>query len=441
MRAPVPGTPYRKPRPELRRSLLVGVSYMIPFVAVGGLLEALGLLFGGPRIAETAAVVARGSLLDLPSSGLAHYLGAVFFTLGSLAFGLIVPVLAGYIGYALADRPGLMPGFTAGLAANLAGAGFLGGVIGGLLAGIVTQRLLRQSGPAWAAGVLSIVFVPLLATLVAGGVMLTLLGHPLALVTTALGTWLTGLGGTSAILLGAVLGAMITADLGGPINKAAYTFAASGLTAVGSGAVTSGTGSGSALSVMAAVMVAGMTAPLALWLATLARPQAFTPEERVHGPAAGALGAFFITEGAIPFAAADPLRVIPALMLGGASAGALTMAAHVTLEAPHGGLVALFAVGHVAMFLIALVLGTLISATAVLLAKRVGPIPAARSSGLVSRLDPGPGSSRETNPVISPAVREGIHKVAVSQGLRPRACSCEPEAQATAEAIRSRPNK
>jgi PTS system fructose-specific IIC component len=205
--------------------------------------------------------------------------------------------------------------------------------------------------------------VPVTATLLSGGAMRAVIGPPVAAASDALTGWLTGLGASAAVLLGAVLGAMMVADLGGPLNKAAYTFAITGVT--GGGAV-----SARAASVMAAVMVAGMTAPLACWLATLLRPARFTPEEREQGKAAGVLGAVFISEGAIPFAAAHPLRVIPSLMLGGAAAGAATMVFGVTLGVPHGGLLALFAVGNVVGFIAALVIGVETGAAGLALSRR-----------------------------------------------------------------------
>lgn len=347
---------------DLRRSVLIGVSYMIPFVVVGGLLQAAGLLLGGPALARDPAAVLSGALLDA-STGWADRPAAVLYTLGVLSFHLLAPVLAGYIAYAIADRPGIMPGLTTGLAAGAIGAGFLGALIGGVLAGIAAERLARVPVPEPLRGLASFVLVPVTATLISGGAMLAVIGPPVAAAAAALTVWLTGLGGSAAVLLGAVLGAMMVADLGGPLNKAAYTFAITGVT--GAGVATA-----HAASVMAAVMVAGMTAPLACWLATRLRPATFTPEEREQGKAAGVLGAVFISEGAIPFAAANPLRVIPSLMLGGAVAGAATMAFGVTLTAPHGGLLALFAIGHVLGFIAALILGIEIGAAGLALARR-----------------------------------------------------------------------
>ena len=351
---------------KLRQWLLTGVSYMIPFVAAGGLLIALGFLLGGYQITEPAeTIVAENSLLNLPPGGLAQYLGAVLFTLGSLAFGFLVPALAGYIAFAIADRPGIAPGFTVGVVATTVGAGFLGGLIGGLLAGGAALWISKLGVPRWARGLMPVVVIPLGATLVAGGLMVLVLGRPLAAATAGLESWLSGLTGGSALLLGALLGAMMAFDMGGPVNKAAYAFAAAGLAGVAAGNDTP-------LKIMAAVMAAGMVPPLALALATVLRPAAFSGAERENGKAAWLLGASFITEGAIPFAAADPLRVIPPIMLGAATTGAIVLSSGVTLRAPHGGIFVFFAIGNLAIFLLAIAVGTFVGAAAVVAAKQIG---------------------------------------------------------------------
>ncbi|SIR86357.1 PTS fructose transporter subunit IIABC [Williamsia sterculiae] len=358
---------------RLRQVLLTGVSYMIPFVAAGGLLIALGFLLGGYKIALAPPGSADGteaigktialsnSLWNLPSGGLAQYLGAICFTLGGLAFSFLVPALAGYIAYAIADRPGLAPGFTAGAVAVFVGAGFIGGLVGGLLGGFVALWVGRIPLPAWARGLMPVVIIPLLATLATGGIMFLFLGRPLAWVNTSLTDWLNGLSGTSAIILGIILGLMMCFDLGGPVNKAAYAFAVQGLSS----------GDPAQLRIMAAVMAAGMVPPLALALATALRPRLFTEPERENGKAAWLLGASFISEGAIPFAAVDPLRVIPSMMAGGAVTGALVMAFDVTLRAPHGGIFVFFAMGNVFGFLLSLLVGMVISATLVLALKQM----------------------------------------------------------------------
>jgi PTS system fructose-specific IIC component len=369
---------------EIRRWLLTGVSYMIPFVAAGGLLIALGFLLGGYKIAlsnpdtgQSWALtwVLNNSLFDLPTStvadlhgGLAGYLGAVLFMLGSLAFSFLVPALAGYIAYAIADRPGIAPGFTVGLVASTVGAGFLGGLIGGVIAGFAALWLSRIKVPAFLRGLMPVVVIPLGATLVAGGLMIIVLGRPLAAAITGLTDWLNGLSGSSAVLLGILLGAMMAFDMGGPVNKAAYAFATAGLASYISNPSTN-TGP---LVIMATVMAAGMVPPIALSLASFTRPKLFTPAEREQGKAAWLLGLAFITEGAIPFAAADPLRVIPPIMIGSATTGAIVAAAGVQAQAPHGGIFVFFAINGFLVWLLAIVIGAVVGAAAVIVAKSVG---------------------------------------------------------------------
>ena len=346
---------------RVRQVLLTGVSYMIPFVAAGGLLIALGFLLAGYQVTDVADdIVINNTLTNLPDGGLSQYLGAVLFKLGALAFGFLVPALAGYIAYAIADRPGIAPGFTAGAIAVFVGAGFLGGLVGGLLAGLAALYISRIRVPKWARGLMPVVVIPLGATLVAGGLMFLVLGRPLAALTTGLTTWLNGLSGSSAILLGVILGLMMAFDLGGPVNKAAYAFATAGLSV----------DNPASLRIMAAVMAAGMVPPLGLALATAIRSRLFSAGERENGKAAWLLGAAFISEGAIPFAAADPLRVIPASMLGAATTGALVMASGATLSAPHGGVFVSFAIDGVLGFFLALVAGTVVSGLAVVALKQ-----------------------------------------------------------------------
>ncbi|MGV0994117.1 MAG: PTS fructose transporter subunit IIABC [Mycobacterium sp.] len=354
---------------RLRQILLTGVSYMIPFVAAGGLLIALGFLLAGYEIAKTpdgatkslANIIATtNTLTNLPSGGILQYLGAVLFSLGALAFGFLVPALAGYIAFAIADRPGLAPGFTAGAVAGMVGAGFIGGIVGGLIAGFAALWISRIEVPQWARGLMPVVIIPLFASLVVGLLMFLLLGRPLAAITSGLGHWLNGLTGGSVILLGIILGLMMCFDLGGPVNKAAYAFATAGLNIADP----------ASLRIMAAVMAAGMVPPLAMALATTLRPGLFSEPERENGRAAWLLGASFISEGAIPFAAADPFRVIPSMMAGGAVTGALIMALDVTLKAPHGGIFVFFAIGKLIWFLVALAAGTVVGALAVIAAKQ-----------------------------------------------------------------------
>ncbi|MCB0942227.1 MAG: PTS sugar transporter subunit IIA [Mycobacterium sp.] len=352
-----------------RQILLTGVSYMIPFVAAGGLLIALGFLFAGYDIANTPEgrsdslahlIATTNSLTNLPAGGFTQYLGAVLFTLGGLAFGFLVPALAGYISFAIADRPGIAPGFTAGAVAVFVGGGFIGGIVGGLIAGFAALWISGWKVPQWFRGLMPVVIIPLLASLIVGLLMFFLLGRPLAAVTSGLTNWLNSLTGASVILLGVILGLMMCFDLGGPVNKAAYAFATAGLSVTDV----------ASLRIMAAVMAAGMVPPLAMALATTIRPGLFSEPERENGRAAWLLGASFISEGAIPFAAADPLRVIPSMMAGGAVTGALIMAFDVTLKAPHGGIFVFFAIGNLLWFLVGLAAGTVVAAVAVIAAKQ-----------------------------------------------------------------------
>lgn len=349
---------------KLKRALLTGVSYMIPFVAGGGLLIALGFLFGGYEITKVADdVVINNSLFNLPEGGILIYLGAVFFKIGALSMGFLVPALAGYISFAIADRPGIAPGFVAGAVAGFMGAGFLGGIVGGLLAGVVAVSIARIDVPRWLRSLMPVVIIPLIASIVASGLMFVVLGGPIALLTVGLGDWLNGMTGASAVILGVVLGLMMAFDLGGPVNKVAYAFAVAGL-----GAAT--LANQAPWQIMAAVMAAGMVPPLAMALATVVDKKLFSLAERENGKAAWLLGASFISEGAIPFAAADVFRVIPASMLGAAVTGGLSMAWNITSKAPHGGVFVFFAIDNFWLFLLAIGIGTLVSAFAVVGLKR-----------------------------------------------------------------------
>ncbi|MGZ8803223.1 MAG: PTS fructose transporter subunit IIABC, partial [Mycobacterium sp.] len=250
-----------------RQILLTGVSYMIPFVAAGGLLIALGFLFAGYEIADTGNDIAlNNSLTNLPPGGFPEYLGAILFTLGGLAFSFLVPALAGYISFAIADRPGIAPGFTAGALAVFIGGGFIGGIVGGVIAGFVALWISNLKVPQWFRGLMPVVITPLFASLVVGLIMFLLIGRPLAWVNTSLTEWLSGMSGTSAILLGVILGLMMCFDLGGPVNKAAYAFATAGLAAATT----------ASFEIMATVMAAGMVPPLAMALATTIRPALFS---------------------------------------------------------------------------------------------------------------------------------------------------------------------
>jgi len=329
------------------KHLMTGVSHMLPFVTAGGLLIALGFALGGIYVFD-----------DAHRGGLAWTL----FTIGAKSgFALMVPVLAGFIAHSIADRPGLAPGMIGGMIAASIGAGFLGGIAAGFLAGYSVQWLNRhiQLGRNLD-GLKPVLILPLLGTVIVGLLMFYVVGRPVALVLAGITAWLKGLQGSSAGMLGLLLGAMMAFDMGGPVNKAAYAFA-TGL--IGS----------EVYAPMAAVMAAGMTAPLAVALATVLFRNRFSADEREAGKATAVLGIAFITEGAIPFAARDPFRVIPSLMLGSAAAGALSMVFGCQLRVPHGGLFVLpipNAVQHLAAYLGAIAAGTVISAMALGALKR-----------------------------------------------------------------------
>jgi PTS system fructose-specific IIC component len=315
------------------KHLLTGVSYMLPIIVAGGLIIALSFVFG----------------LDPEPGSIGAALGQIG---GDAAFALIVPVLSGYIAFSIADRPGLAPGLIGGmLAANL-GTGFIGGIISGFLAGYIALWVRDHINlPQTLEGIKPVLVIPLLSTLAVGLLMVFVFGVPVRALTDGLTAFLENMGQGNAALLGLILGGMMAVDMGGPINKAAYTFAV-GLLA------------SNVDQPMAAVMAAGMTPPLGLALATLIAKRRFVPEEREAGKVASVLGICFITEGAIPFAAKDPLRVIPACIVGSAIAGGLSMLFGCTLRAPHGGIFVLAipnAVGNAGLYIVAIAVGTLVT--------------------------------------------------------------------------------
>jgi PTS system fructose-specific IIC component len=332
-------------RGAVRQWLMTGVSYMLPFVTAGGILIALAFLVG-----DTVTVVEEDVYENFS-------LGALLFKIGGTAFSMIGPILAGFIAYAMADRPGIAPGIVSGLIANEIGAGFLGAIIGGLLAGAIVIGLKRVPFPTSLRSLLPVLFYPLIATFIVGTLMILVVGEPIAAATETLTTWLEGMGTTNAIVLGIILGLMMAFDMGGPVNKVAYFFGV-GLLAE------------NVLAPMAAVMAAGMTPPLGLALATAVRKRVFNVQEQEAGKAAWVMGASFITEGAIPFAAADPIRVIPALMVGSAVTGGLSMAFDATLRAPHGGIFVFGLVGNWPLYILAIAIGTVVTAAAVLALKQ-----------------------------------------------------------------------
>lgn len=363
---------------RIQQAVMTGVSYMVPFVAAGGLLIALGFLFGGYDVANGATeIISKYSLTNLPGhivdleagptefkhAGLGLYLGAVLFATGNASMGFIVAALSGYIAYALANRPGIVPGFVGGAISVLVGAGFIGGLATGIIAGLVAMWIGSWKVPRWIGSLMPVVIIPLLGSLTVGLVMFLALGRPLSALMDGMQNGLASMSGSSAILLGVILGLMMCADLGGPINKAAYLFATAGLSA----------GTDASMQIMAAVMAAGMVPPIALSLATFIRRSLFTPAEQENGKSSWLLGLSFVSEGAIPFAAADPLRVIPSMMLGGAATGAVSMALDVACRAPHGGIFVLFAIQPAWGFVVAIVVGTLVATAAVLAAKQFWP--------------------------------------------------------------------
>ncbi|MFD5871899.1 fructose-specific PTS transporter subunit EIIC [Streptomyces sp. NPDC060322] len=345
---------------RLRTYLMSGVSYMVPFVAAGGLLIALSFAIGGYEIASAKSVA------DHFVWGEAASWAALLNQIGTAAFGFLVPVLAGYIAYGMADRPALVPGFVGGAVALTVDAGFLGGLVAGLLAGAAVMAIQRVKVRPTLRGIMPVLVIPLLASIAVGFLMFIVVGKPIASLQNALTDWLNGLSGSNAVVLGVVLGLMMCFDMGGPLNKVAYAFAVGGLADPTPGS----------LKVMAAVMAAGMVPPLAMALATTVRRGLFTRTERENGRAAWVLGASFITEGAIPFAAADPLRVIPSVMAGGAVTGALSMAFGCTLRAPHGGVFVVPLIGEPFLYLLAVAVGTAVSTALVVVLKGMRRTPA-----------------------------------------------------------------
>ncbi|SMQ16913.1 PTS system D-fructose-specific IIA component (F1P-forming), Frc family /PTS system D-fructose-specific IIB component (F1P-forming), Frc family /PTS system D-fructose-specific IIC component (F1P-forming), Frc family [Streptomyces sp. Ag82_O1-12] len=359
---------------KLRKWLMSGVSYMVPFVAAGGLLIALGFAIGGYKINKAPSVMDHFMWMQADSWA------ALFFQIGGVAFGFLVPVLAGYIAYGMADRPGIVPGFVGGMIAFNINAGFLGGLAAGLIAGGVVMAIQKVNVPAALRGIMPVVVIPLISSAIVGFLMFVVIGKPIAEAQKGMTDWLNGLSGSNAILLGTLLGLMMCFDLGGPVNKVAYTFATAGI------AVASP--SDSAMKIMAAVMAAGMVPPLAMALATTVRGKLFTQTERENGKAAWVLGASFISEGAIPFAAADPLRVIPASMAGGAVTGALSMAFGATLRAPHGGIFVVPLIGNPFLYLVAIAAGVCVTTALVVVLKGMrkpapGAAPASGEGGAV----------------------------------------------------------
>lgn len=325
-----------------------GVNYMLPFVIAGGIIIALSFAFG-----ITAS--------DPKSDDYNALAGALSTIGGGTAFAMMVPALGAGIASSIAGKAGFAPGIVAGLLAANGGSGFLGGMIGGLLAGYLTDILANKINvKQQLAAIYQLIVVPLVSILIIGLAMVFLIDKPIAWVLDALTDWLNGLGNTSGLMFGLLIGIMMAADMGGPINKSISTFSI-GLMSAGVNAP------------IAACMAAGMTPPLGLALATILFKNKFTKEERTSGQSCWILGASYITEGAIPFAVADPIRVIPSLMLGSATAAGISMAAGVTSMAPHGGIWVMLipnVMNNLPMYLLAIVAGTLVTAVAVGLLKK-----------------------------------------------------------------------
>lgn len=326
--------------------LMNGVSHMLPFVVGGGILIALAFLIDGLCVDMNALAKA-----DRANFGTITPVAAQLKTIGGLAFGLMLPVLAGYIGEAIGDRPALAVGFVGGVIAANGKSGFLGALVAGFVSGylILLLRKLCDKLPDALEKIAPVLIYPVAGILGIGLLMNFAIEPVMGAINTALNNGLTGMGGSSKLVLGLILGGMMAIDMGGPFNKAAYVF--------GTAAIAAGN-----YDIMAAVMIGGMTPPCAIALATLLFKDKFTKSEREAGPTNFIMGLAFITEGAIPYAAADPLHVLPACIVGSAAAGALSMAFGCTLMAPHGGIFVFPVVGNAIMYLVALVAGTVISA-------------------------------------------------------------------------------
>lgn len=336
--------PSAQEKKGIYKHLMTGVSHMLPMVVAGGLIIALSFVFGIDAFKEKNTLAA--ALMDIG---------------GGSAFALMIPVLAGYIAFSIADRPGLTPGLVGGMLASTTGAGFLGGIVAGFIAGYAAKLLAEKvSLPQSMEALKPILIIPFVATLLTGLAMIYVVGGPVAGIMEALTNFLNNMGSESAILLGLLLGAMMCFDLGGPVNKAAYAFGV-GLLASQSYAP------------MAAIMAAGMVPALGMGLATFIAKNKFEASEREAGKASFVLGMCFISEGAIPFAAKDPMRVIPSCMVGGALTGALAMLFGAKLMAPHGGLFVLFipnAITPVFLYLVAIVAGTAVTGISYALLKQ-----------------------------------------------------------------------
>jgi len=327
---------------KIKTYLLSGVSFAIPFIACGGILIATAIAFA--PMTSTGPDFSHAPTLKL------------VLDIGSASFALMLPVLAGYIAYAMASRPGLVPGFIGGYLAGQVNAGFFGALIAGLLAGYIVNLIKKVEVPTMIRPIMPILIIPIISSLIVGGLMLKVIGLPIADLMKLLGVWLQTMGHGNAILLAVILGSMIAFDMGGPVNKAAFFF--------GAAMIKEGN-----FAVMGAVAAAICTPPLGMGLATLLKKSLWTEEQRESGKASLAMGLIGITEGAIPFAAADPIRVIPCIMVGSAVASAIARLGGVGDHAPHGGPIVLPVVDHRLMYVIAICAGTIVTALAINLLK------------------------------------------------------------------------
>lgn len=334
---------------DSKKHMMSGVSYMIPFVVAGGVLLALSVLFSGE-----ASVPSDGVLADIANIGI-HGLG------------YMVPILSGYIAFSMTDRPGIAPGVIGGAIANEIGAGFLGGIVSGLLAGVVVSLLKKIKLPQSLRSLGPIFIFPLIGTFIVGGLMYWVVGTPISALMEALTNWLNGMGTGNTVLLGLIIGAMIASDLGGPINKVAFGFG-SGL--VGTIDPATGVPNETALMIMAGIGVAICVPPIAMGLATILAPKKFNKEERDSGKAAIIMGLVGISEGAIPFAASDPARVIPANIAGGAVGAALAMLLGAGNPAPWGGWIVAPVANNPFMYILATLSGVAVTTLVVIVLKK-----------------------------------------------------------------------
>lgn len=330
---------------QIYKNLMNGVSHMLPFVVGGGILIAISFLIDGFSVdLNSLPLEERGNF------GTITPLAAMFKSIGGVAFGFMLPILAGFIAMSIADRPGLAVGFVGGAIAANGTSGFLGALVAGFLAGYTIKllKMIFDKLPDSLEGLKPVLLYPLLGIFIVGVVMTYLIEPPIGALNTMINNGLNSLHGASAVFLGILLGGMMAVDMGGPVNKAAYVF--------GTASIAAGN-----YNIMAAVMIGGMVPPIAIALATLFFKNKFTTEERKAGPTNFIMGLSFITEGAIPFAASDPLRVLPACVAGSAVAGALSMAFNCTLMAPHGGIFVFLTVGNPLMYLVALAAGSAVA--------------------------------------------------------------------------------